>query len=192
MNIKFSSKVAIDNPENKKKHPILTVLVILFMVIMGAAILIKLLVGDLSGINIMAFVLPFLAYQRLRRNSIPEPQFAMAAGNIDFQEHEMKISYVDVDGGEKIGRFDEEIVVSYSDICCDICDVEYSSTLSCFHMVAHYKHSRVYKDVEKSSMSVNSEEFGDICVFVLDESVADEIKKCIQQYADVSVEVLDE
>lgn len=185
MKIEFSSKVFLGN---KNKHTLLKIIVILFIAIMGAAILIKMVVGDFSFSNIWPFLLPLLLYQRLRRNSIPEPQYAMTVGNIDFQDCGMKILYENIDGGKNLGRFDEEIELSYSNIS----SVEYSVPLACFRIIANCNRSRIYKDIRKMNILNNDEEVSEIFIYVFDEAKAEEIKKGIQRYASFFVRVLEE
>ncbi len=185
MQYRFGSKVEI---KEYKKNPVLLILGIVFAVVMGLCILIKIIVGDFHFSDISGFFLPLIIIGNYKLNKPAKRRFCMAEGVIDFGEEQMTITHADVDGGEKLGRFTEEAVIRYDEIE----SIQYGPALSCFRLVAGCKQKRVFAADGREEILDDGELPREYFLHVNDELDAEELKKLIQKHAEFIVSVVEE
>lgn len=185
MREEFDSKVYIGNSGGSL---VLRVLLFAVSAVVTVAVLIKVTVGDfrisdLSGIFLALFL---IALGRSRIGS--RPRYAFTGGSIDFEGEHMVIRYRNVDGGKKLGRFDE----SY-DICYDEIErIEFGRELSCFRVLAKCCHDRIYYDfgeVRRQTLA-NREKTEEIFLYVMDDAEA--MREKLQRYTGCMVRVMEE
>lgn len=83
MPYRFGSKVEI---VEYKKNPVLLILWIVFAVVMGLCILIKIIVGDFHFSDISGFLLPLIIIGNYKLNKSVKRQFGMSEGVIEEEE----------------------------------------------------------------------------------------------------------
>lgn len=184
MSEEFDSKVYIGNGGGS-----LALRILLFAVsaVITAAVLIKVAAGDFRTSDVTGILLALLAIAIGRTRIGSRPRYAFVRGSIEFEGERMVIRYGDVDGGKKIGRFDE----SY-DICYDEIErMEFGRDLSCFRILARCRHDRIYHDFgkERRQTLANREKTEEIFLYVLED--AEDMRDKLQRNAGCAVRVLE-
>lgn len=183
MEIKFNSQVFIGN---KHRNLFLRILGILIGGILLCAVGIKILVGDFAISDISGIIMSVIIIGVCNSHSKPKPQYASAIGKIEFEQDNMTITYVDVNGGKNVGLYTDITNIHYDEIE----SIEYGKDLNCFRVVANCLRKRQYVEFQNEKIVHNGDKV-ETFMYVMDTSVAEDILDNLEKYTGSTVKVLE-
>lgn len=185
MKIKFLSKIYIGT---KRKISIISMVVVFICIVMLLCMLFKLLMDDFESSDLLGMLTPLLIVMVARNHRSEKHEYAYTDAELYFGADSLKITYAMVDGGKKIGFFSEETQIAYEDI--DL--IEYGKELSCFRIVANCIRKRLFYSTQKEFLIENGEMPAQTFLYVLDEDVADDVRKKLQNVSHSIIRIMED
>lgn len=184
MNYRFKSKLAL---EERKGNPFILIPGIIFAVVMGGCILVKIIVGDFRFSDISGLLFPLLIIGNYKLNKPLKVRYCMADGVVEFGNKEMRIRHEVLAGENDAGIFSEETVIVYDEIEC----IQYGEVRSCFRLVAGCRQKRMFADgrVENPDDGELPREY---FLYVNEAQDAVELMELFQKYTEVNVYVIED
>lgn len=183
--ISFRSKVDTGDTNGSK---ILKIIFLITGIVVIVCLFIKLIMGDLrfSDVKPLIFSLIILSCCKLNIGSKPIQEETTA--NISFDEDEFCISYDNIGTNSKNGTYSEKTFLKYADIE----EIQLSTGLHCFRIVANSRRERIYNNTGKYEVVENPDPNRETFINAEDEDDLQELKKMFEENTGISVKIMEE